>query len=221
MQSPVWPFQTLQSRILSLRSRLLAILVGAPSLVLHCSRIHEDPIYREQWDAKSDSLIRKASQMSDDVKKWVTAEAEPLFFSNISSQRVIHGHIEYPDLISGVLDCVANTALLTLSDILRFLCHVRLRSSSLPGQNGQHRLETSQLLDNQETIEQWRQRAMTAFKFVQGQSEFAAKPLAFGLQQVHSSGLSGSIDVLDEQEEKRRFSAQRKSLNIWRNCTNV
>ena len=147
-----------------------------------------------------DLLIQKASKISNDVKKWITAEAEPLFLSSSSSHRVIRGHIEYPDLISGVLDCVANTALLTISNILCFLCHARRRSSSLPGKHASHQLEFSQLLDNQETIEQWRQRAVTAFNFVQGQSEFAAKPLAFGLQQIHSSGLSASIEVLDERE---------------------
>lgn len=157
-------------------------------------------MYQTQWDVRSDSLIQKASKISDDVKNWITTEAEPLFLSKSSPHRVIHGHIEYPDLISAILDCVANTALLTISNILRFSCHARLRSSSLPGQNRRHRLEFSQSLDNEGTIEQWRQRAMTAFEFVQGQSEFAAKPLAFGLQQVHSSGFSGSIDVLDERE---------------------
>lgn len=186
--------------MLGLRSRLLAILVDAPSLVLDCSRIHEDQIYQTQWDVRLDSLIHKASKNFDDVRKWITTEAEPLFLSNSSSHRVIRGHIEYPDLISGVLDCVANTALLTISNILRFLCYARLRSSSLPGQKRCHQLEFSQLLDNQETIEQWRRRATTAFEFVQGESEFAAKPLAFGLQQIQSSGFCGSINVLDEPE---------------------
>lgn len=144
--------------------------------------------------------MHKAYKMSDHVKKWITVEAEPLFLSNASSQRVIQGHIEYPNIISGVLDCVANTALLTLGDMLRFLCHVRLRSSILPGRSGQPRLESSQLLDNQETIEQRRQRAMRAFNFVQGESDIAAKPLDFGLRQVRLSRFSGSIDIVDERE---------------------
>ena len=136
--------------------------------------------------------------MSEEVKKWITAEAEPLFLSSAFSQRGIKGHIEYPDILSGVLDCVANTALLTINNILRFLCHTRLGSSSRPGRSRQYRLNTSQLLDNQETIEQRRQRATTAFDFVQGKSDLAAKPLAFGLRQVHSSGFSSSVDDLDE-----------------------
>ena len=136
--------------------------------------------------------------MSDDVKNWITTEAEPLFLSNASSQRAIQGHVEYPDIISGVLDCVANTALLTIGNMLRFLCHAKLPLSNLPGGSGQHRLDLGQFLDNQQTVEQRRQRAMTAFTFVQGQSELAAKLLGFGLRQVLSSGFSGSIEALDE-----------------------
>lgn len=138
--------------------------------------------------------MHKAIKISDDLKEWITAEAEPLFLSNASSQRVIPGQIEYPDLISGVLDCVANTALLTIGNVLRLLCHARLRSSSLPGLSTPHWLEISKLLDDQETIKQRRQRAMRAFSFVQGQSELAAKPLDFGLRQVDSGAFGDSID---------------------------
>lgn len=184
LQSPVWPFQNLQSRNLSLRSRLLAVLVDVSSLVLHCSAIHEDPIHETRWDGISGSLMRKAIKLSDDVKKWITAEAEPLSLSNASPQRVIHGHLEYPDIISRALACVANTALFTIGNILRSPNHARLRSSSLPGLSTQHRLETSKLVENQETIEQRRQRAMRAFKFVQVGSEFAAKPLDFGEKSI-------------------------------------
>lgn len=171
-----------------------------PSLVLLFSRIHEGQIPGTQWDEQSDSVMFKASKMSDDLKKWITAEAEPLFFSNASSQRVIQGHIKYPDIMSGVLDCVANTALLTVGNMLRFLCHARLPSSNLPERSRQYRLESSQLLDSQETLEQRRQRAMTAFEFVQGESVIAAKPLDFGPRQVYPNGFSGSIGVVDERE---------------------
>jgi hypothetical protein len=114
--------------------------------------------------------------MFDDVRKWLTVEAEPQFLSYTSSQQVLQEHINYPDIVSGVLDCVAHTALITIDKILRFLCYTRLRSSSLAGRR-------RQLLDDPVIIELWRQRAITAFKFVQGESELAAKPLAFGLQQ--------------------------------------
>lgn len=142
--------------------------------------------------------MHKASKMFEEVEKWITAEAEPLFLSSPFSHQGIQEHIEYPDIISGVLDCVANTALVTINNILRFLCHARLGSSSLLGRSRQYRLDTGQLLDNQEIIEQRRQRATTAFEFVQWKSDLAAKPLAFGLRQVHSSGFSSSVDDLYE-----------------------
>jgi len=130
--------------------------------------------------------MHKAYTIFNDVKKWLAVEAEPLFLSSTSSQQVIQEHINYPDVMAGVLDCVANTALLTIDRIWRLLCHARLGSSSLAGQSERQYPETSQLLDDPEIVKQRRQRTIAAFKFVQGESELAAKPLGFGLQQIQS-----------------------------------
>ena len=171
--------------------------------------MHEGQVDQIRRDELLDALLRKASKISDDVKNWITAEAEPLFLSSVSSQPVNQRRIDYPDVISGVLDCVANTALLTIDNILRFLCHAKLLSSRFPDGSRQHHLEFSQLLDNQETIKQRHQRAMTAFEFVQGESELAAKPLDFGLRQIQSNGFSGPIDALDEREGDAAFGPNR------------
>jgi hypothetical protein len=120
LQSPVWPFQTLQTRSLSLRSRLCGTLVDLPSLIIHCSTIDENQTYQTGWEERSDLLMHKVSMMLEDVKKWLTVEAEPLFLSYASSQQVIKEHINYPDIISGILDCVANTALLTMDRYCAF-----------------------------------------------------------------------------------------------------
>ena len=184
--------------MLGLRSRLLAILVRLPHLISHCSKIHEDHENEPRWDERSESLIQKLSMIFDGVKKWITAEAEPLLLSNATSQQILRGHLEYSDVISGVLDCVANVALLTIGRLMRSLCRARSRSSSLPGRPRPHQLDTSQPLGDRETIEQRRQRAMTAFEFVRERSELAAKPLEFGLQQVHSIAVNGSIDDVDD-----------------------
>ena len=151
-------------------------------------------------DERLYSLMHKASTMSDDVKRWMTGEAEPLFLSNALLQQNIHGHIEYPDIISGVLDCVANMALLTLRKVLRSLCHARQRWSTLPEQTGQPPLVSSELLDDAGTIEQRRRRAIIAFDFVRENSYLAAKPLEFGLRQVDSSGFSFSVSARHERE---------------------
>ena len=159
-----------------------------PSLVIYCSRLNQDQINQTLLDGQSDWLMHTASKMSDDVKNWITTEAEPLFFSNTSSsQRIIQGHIEYPNLVSGVLDCVANTALLTIDKVRRFLYQARLRANSPLGRSRQDLLESSQLLDSRETIEQQGRRAMAALDFVKRESNLAAKPLEFGLRQASSS----------------------------------
>ena len=105
--------------------------------------------------------------------------------------------MEYPDIISGVLDCVANVTLISLGKILRFLCNARPQWSILSEQTKQYQLECSELLDDAEAIEQRRQRVTTAFAFVQRKSYLSAKPLEFGLRSAHSSGFSGSMDLLD------------------------
>ena len=168
--------------------------------------------------------MHKVSMMSNDLKKWITVEAEPLLSpggkertllwdrtsnrpldlpdsapGGKESQILPDEEIEYPDIIAGVLDCVAHTALITMSKIFRFLYYVRLRSRGLAGQSGQLPLETYQLPDNQEIIEKYRQRAMKAFEFVQGRSAIAAKPLDFGLRQVLSNNFSELVDVLDDR----------------------
>ena len=172
--------------------------------------------------------------MSNDLKNWITVEAQPLLSSrsqgrilswNSTSHRPLdlpnsasgrkecailpNEEIEYPDIIAGVLDCVAHTALITMSKIFRFLYYVRLRSSSLAGKSGQFPLETCQLPENQATIEQYRQRAMKAFEFVQGKSAIAAKPLDFGLRQILSSDFSELVDALDDLA----YSGSRSSGN--------
>ena len=194
LQNSVWPFQTLQSRSLSLRTRLCGTLVDLPSLIIHSSTINKNQYYQTGCEEQSDLLMCKACTIFDNVKRWLTVEAEPLFLSNGSSQQAFKEHIDYPDIIAGVLDCVANTALLTIDKILR--SHAKLRSSSLAGRSMQEQLETSQLLDDPEIIQQWRQRAITAFEFVKGESELAAKPLDFGLRQVQSSGSTCLVNIL-------------------------
>ena len=166
--------------------------------------------------------MHNVSRMSNDLNKWITVEAEPLMSPSgkgriplwdSTSHRpldllesapggkgcVILEGIEYPDIIAGVLDCVAHTALITMSKMFRFLYYARLRSSTLAGQSGQFPVEKCQLPENQTTIERYRQRAMKAFEFVQGKSAIAAKPLEFGLRQVLRNDLSEMINMLDDR----------------------
>jgi hypothetical protein len=205
LRGPVWPFQTLQSQSLNLRSRLYGTLVDLPSLIIHCSTIDENQVHSKVWEERSDLLMQRASTMSEDVNRWLKFEAEPLFLSYTSSLQVLQGQINYPDIISGVLDCVANTALLNIDKVLRSLRHAKLQSSSLAGRSRQQRLEATQHLDRPNNSERWRQRAMTAFRFVQGESILAAKPLRFGLGQAQSSGLPVNILSLKTRKSSEIF----------------
>jgi hypothetical protein len=185
-QSPVWPYQTLEPRTLSLRSRLCGTLVNLPSLIIYHLGSGENQTCQTTRDQRSDLLIHKASTIHNDVKKWIAAEADPLFLSYASSNQATQGHMMYPDIIAGVLDCVAHTALATIDKILRSLWETRLPSSIMDGHE-------RPLLDDPETIERWHQRATTAFKFVQNESVLAAKPLDFGLRQIQPRESSCAI----------------------------
>ena len=180
-QHSTWPFQTSQQQSLSLRTRLIGILVDLPSLII--SAINESSTFLAGWEERVDILILKSYTISANVKKWLVLEAEPLFLWHRSSHQVTHENIYYPDIISGILDCVAHKALLTIDKFLRFLFNLRIKSSKFFGPDG-HQQETDQFLDDDETIERWRQRTSAAFRFVQGESEIAAKPLDFGLRQM-------------------------------------
>jgi hypothetical protein len=46
--------------------------------------------------------MQKASMMFDDMKKWITVEAEPLFLSHASLQQVIQESTNHPDILCGV-----------------------------------------------------------------------------------------------------------------------
>ncbi len=47
---------------------------------------------------------------------------------SISTMNYEEEHINYPDVLIGVLDCVANTAILAIERLLRHLCLARLQS---------------------------------------------------------------------------------------------
>lgn len=145
--------------------------------------------------------MQKALTLLGNVKRYRTLEAEPLLLSYALSQKVDQERIGYPDVISGVLDCVANTALLTIDKILRSLCNLRLQSFRLVAEGREQQLKNGQLLDDLEIVEQWRQRAVAAFNFVHSESIIAAKPLAFGLRHAQCGGFPSSVEEMLHQNE--------------------
>ncbi|KAL9130010.1 MAG: hypothetical protein Q9217_001694 [Psora testacea] len=105
------------------------------------------------WEEQPDLLMHKALTMPDHVKNLLKVEAEPLFLPYASSQHVIQEHVVYQDIIAGVLDFVANTALLAIDMVLRSLCQARLGARSYTGQSMQQGLEAGHLLDDLEVTE--------------------------------------------------------------------
>ena len=164
--------------------------------MIDCSALVESQTCHKGEEERLDILIDKAFRMFTDVNDWLQVKAEPYFTSNtlISFTPTTYytaEHINYPDVLIGVLDCVANTAILAIEQLLRRSCLARLRSygsamrSSWPKERG-----LPWLSDDPEHMRRRHQRAKSAFDFVKAESTLAAKPLEFGLQQVQSGGPS-------------------------------
>ena len=197
-QKSNWPYQSSQPQSLSLRTLLATIIVSFPSLIIDCSALLESQTYQPGWEERLDLLIEKAISMLTNVANWLHFKAEPYIMSNTSthcSPTMDHegGQINYPDVLIGVLDCVANTAILAIERLLRRLCVVRqghcgtATVSSCPKERELHWISNDPV-----QMKSRCRRAISALDFVKAQSTLAAKPLEFGLQQVRSaeSGLS-------------------------------
>ena len=195
-QNSSWPFQSSQPPSLGLRTLLATTLVDFPSLIIDCSALVESQTYHPGWEERLDLLIQKAISMLTNVSNWLHLKAEPYFMSNTlaycnPTMNYEEEHINYPDVLIGVLDCVANTAILAIERLLRRLCLARLRScGSAMGPSSPRELGLPWLADDPEHIKQRCQRAISAFDFVKAESTLAAKPLEFGLRQVQSADSS-------------------------------
>ncbi len=195
-QNSSWPFQSSQPPSLGLRTLLATTLVEFPSLMINCSAIFEIQIYQTRSEERLDLLIQKAISMLTNVTNWLHLKAEPYFMSNTltyctPTMDCEGEHIDYPDILIGVLDCVANTAILAIERLLRRLCLARLRScGSAMGPSWPRELGLPWLADDPGHMKQRCQRAISAFDFVKAESTLAAKPLEFGLRQVQSADSS-------------------------------
>lgn len=133
--------------------------------------------------------------MLNDVKRCITLEAEPLFLTYGPASQGLQPHINYPDLLSAVGDCVANTTLITLDRILRSLCNAKAVSTILTGET----FGENEQFDSPDVVAGWRRRAVDAFKWVKGQSFIAAKPLDFGIRQIQTFG-DGESDCISLEQ---------------------
>jgi hypothetical protein len=124
--------------------------------------------------------MRRALKSYDNMVSWLHGCFDP--HCALDSPGTFPNSFRYPDVIAGVVDCVANTALLTLDKMICFLYHGNLPSGMPPSSTNLHHSDS----EDQRTIQTWHQRAVCAFEYVRGESTIAAKPLEFGLRQFQS-----------------------------------
>lgn len=217
LDQPSWrallesPCSSSQSQSLNLRTAFCKILFPLPSLVILITKYLTetnpeicDPLVSQQ---ESQRLLLPALTMRGDLLNWLNQEASeirmpPHFLTIEETGRSLTSHSQlqeqeignsYRDIIYGVLDCVANTTLLSIDKLLRRLL---LFQAGFRPNTQERRIPQSQdlvvpnrqFLDTEKTIECRRKRALTAFNFVKAKSPLAAKPLEFGVKQIQSGG---------------------------------
>jgi hypothetical protein len=144
-----------------LKSKFCAISVRLPSLILNAQ--NEDYIpYNE-----TSRLIEQASEIMDAIQKWLSVAEE--FFQHHASRNPV---APYPNVLSGVMDCVAHTTLDAVHKIRQSLYM---------------RLDPGAPVLNESTVLEWRRRSISSFQHVKAESETAAKPLEFGIRQISGS----------------------------------
>ena len=187
-KSPSHRSQLSEIPSLRLRFGLHILLTQIPDLIVEASSMSSTQAWEHSCNDRLDFLLNRVSKVFCEVKNWLMFEAEPQYFSyDTSSSQFIDEHVNYPDMISGVLDSVANTALLILDRMYCSLHHTRLGESSIMASGIEPRWVRNQcLLDNPGDVERRRLRVIRAFEYVRGESTLAAKPLEFGLREAQS-----------------------------------
>ncbi|KAI9640599.1 hypothetical protein NHQ30_010898 [Ciborinia camelliae] len=169
-----WPSNTITTRelrSLKLRIELCHQLFELPSILMEVSSFHTR--FSGLLSNFDSILMDKALKMSSNMKVWLRCEVEPHIFSTYLGSTT--AHIEYPDMVAAVVDCVANTTLLTLDKIICLLHHRSITA---------HAVDT---FDSPESVESCYRRALKAFEYVRSESTLAARPLGIGLRQFQFS----------------------------------
>ncbi|KAG4434284.1 hypothetical protein IFR05_010228 [Cadophora sp. M221] len=179
-----WPFQINQSPSLRSRTLLIGILVDLPTLLRSVTAEEAMPQFGSEQ--RADALITSFYQIAIQIQSWLELEAEPFLTSSASIQEP--DHIQYPDLIAGINDCVSHKALMTIERALRSLFQIRSRSPQFGARFIHEEFEVALRLGDAKAIELRRHRIVNAFNFVQRECQFAAKPLDFGLRHIQSTG---------------------------------
>ena len=167
-QTPAWSYQNEQAPSLRLRTKLGMYLVQLPDLMREYQASQGNLSSHVRSSVRVDDLIQRAENLFEGIQTLIVVELGPLLNREAD--------IVYPDLIAGVQDCVAHTALMSLNGMLRTFRKTRLNNNEDESVSGGN--------DDVGNIRAWRQRALRAYEYVREQSISAAKPLDFGLRQI-------------------------------------
>lgn len=189
-KAPIFPYHTTQPCSLTLRTQCWIILSELPSLFYQFSSLSRNqaspspPSTPSNIDSELDILAFKAERLFHTIKAWLEGESETLCLT------------AYPDVISAVLDCSSSMALLALLKMIASLQRARSRFSSPESPSSTQSYQGT--WEDPVLIDYWRNRAMTAFAFVQGQSIIASKVLVFGMEQL--SLLAAKSEKIEMQD---------------------
>ncbi|KAK6599123.1 hypothetical protein H4I96_08327 [Botrytis cinerea] len=169
-----WPSNTVsvkELKSLELRIQLCHQLFELPGVLMEASSFYQNSggLLAGSYPVFMNQILEMCSKM----KAWLSSEVEPHIFHK--SLDTVGTEVQYSDPIAGVVDCVANTTLLTLDRVICSLYH---------GSTATNKIDT---FDDPEIVEGWYRRALVAYDSVNSESTFAAKPLGIGLQQFQSS----------------------------------
>ncbi|GAD96740.1 hypothetical protein AOR_1_594154 [Paecilomyces variotii No. 5] len=179
---------------LSLRSKLCNLLVDGPDLLSEASKLSRLGVsglcHPAELERRRDDVTQRAVSMKQSIEKWYFEEFEPSLaaqrhLANTSAKSVRfdpHTNYEvdnprYPEVLFGVLDCVSNSVLIRLDELL-----LSLTTGSLRGHGGAVvSVDPNIIAQRQETVR-------VSFDSVRRNSRVAAKPLEFGMRQIWSIG---------------------------------
>ncbi|KAM3066962.1 hypothetical protein ACMFMG_007106 [Clarireedia jacksonii] len=167
----VWPEDVItpeEMTSLNLRVQLCDYLQEIPILVVDFQKFQD----RLEGAPSGLELMHRAWKSYDNMVSWLHCSFDP--HCALGASRASPKSSRYSDVIAGVVDCVANTALLMLDKMICFLYYGNMPSERSPNP------------EDRRTIKIWHQRAVCAFEYVRGQSTIAAKPLEYGLRQFQS-----------------------------------
>lgn len=115
------PFQAAQSW--SLSTSLLSRVIDLPSLIIDSSEMERiDCLAQAGQNQRLNALINRVMATSENIKSWLHAEAAGLSASSkpLHAVDAIKGKdLVYADVLSGILDCIAHTALISLTRLVQ------------------------------------------------------------------------------------------------------